>query len=179
MKRILHLACAVAAILPLAGCNRKPVLAAAPPPPPTPTVSVPPPTHPTEPLPEQPVIAMTPIPLPTEPIRRIPPRRRPQQLPPQTSQTAAVTAPVTNLGELTTGGESNNDTLRRQTEDLLRTQNRRLSGLSATVLALHSQQIEQVRLFLRQATEAWNRQDIEAARTLGSKAKVLLDEILE
>ena len=42
---------------------------------------------------------------------------------------------------------------------------------------MHAREIDQARLFLKQATEAWNKQDIEGARTLATKAKLLLDEI--
>jgi hypothetical protein len=83
-----------------------------------------------------------------------------------------------DLGNLTTGGETTNSVLLQQTEDLLKTQTRRLNGISTATIALHSEQIEQARLFLKQATEAWTKQDIEGARTLGTKAKVILDEVM-
>lgn len=86
-------------------------------------------------------------------------------------------AAVADLGQLTTGGESNNEQMRRQTDDLLKSQNRRLSTLSPALVARHSKQVEQARLYLKQAGDAWNKQDIEGARTLGTKAKILLDEI--
>lgn len=166
------------AMLCLTGCARKVVLAAAAPPPPTPTVSVPPPTHPSDPIVEAPVIASDSIAVPVEPVKKpTPPRPRTRTIAP--AQTAAVSAPpITELGELTTGGESNNDALRRETDSLLKSQNRRLSGLTRAIIALHSHQVEQARLFLRQAGEAWNKQDVEGARTLATKAKVLLDEVL-
>lgn len=129
------------------------------------------------------MIASAPVPVPVEPVKKpaVPrPRNRQSAVAPAPAVTAAVTAPpVTELGELTTGGESDNNSLKRQTDDLLRSQNRRLSGLAPSVIALHTQQVEQARLFLRQAGDAWIKQDIEGARTLGTKAKVLLDEILQ
>ena len=177
MKTFPSVVCLAATLL-LTGCAKKVVLAAAAPPPPTPTVSVPPPTHPTEPEPEAPVIASESVPVPVEPVKK-PPPLRPRTRTVTPAQTASVSAPpVTELGELTTGGESNNDAFRRQTDGLLKSQNRRLSGLSPRAVALHTQQVEQARLFLKQAGEAWNKQDIEGARTLATKAKVLLDEIL-
>lgn len=178
MNRALRISTSLILALPLAGCNKRVVVATAPPPPPTPVVSVPPPTHPTEPLPEIPVIASPEVPIPTEPTVRPPVRRRP----PTTNQpveTASAAPPgIADLGELTTGGESNNEQFRRQTEDLLRTQNRRLGSLSSAAIAMHSKQVEQARLFLKQAADAWKKQDMEGARTLGTKAKVILDEIL-
>lgn len=89
----------------------------------------------------------------------------------------APPAAIADLGELTTGGESNNEQMRRQTDDLLKSQNRRLSTLSPSIASSHSKQVEQARLYLKQAGDAWNKQDIEGARTLGTKAKVILDEI--
>lgn len=178
MNRILRIACAGTMALALAGCAKKPIVAAAPPPPPpTAVVSVPPPTHPTEPLPTQPLIASPSLNIPAEtPVR--PPRPRLRPAPNQPAE-AMVTPPaaVADLGQLTTGGESNNEQMRRQTDDLLKTQNRRLSTLPPAIVVMHSKQVEQARLYLKQAGDAWNKQDIEGARTLGIKAKVILDEI--
>ena len=177
MMRSLRIAYAFSMVLVLAGCAKKPIVAAPPPPPPTATVSVPPPSHPTEPLPTEPLIASPSLPIPAEtPVK--PPRPRLRPTPNQPTE-AMVTPPaaVADLGQLTTGGESNNEQMRRQTDDLLKTQNRRLSSLSGAVAAMHSKQVEQARLYLKQAGDAWNKQDIEGARTLGTKAKVILDEI--
>ncbi|HEY9138146.1 MAG TPA: hypothetical protein VIM67_07715 [Terriglobus sp.] len=178
MSRSLRIAFACAMALALAGCAKKPIVAAAPPPPPpTATVSVPPPTHPTEPLPKEPLIASPSLNIPAEtPVK---PPARPRLRPTPNPTEAMVTPPagIVDLGQLTTGGESNNEQMRRQTDDLLKTQNRRLSSLPASITAMHSKQVEQARLYLKQAGDAWNKQDIEGARTLGTKAKVILDEI--
>jgi hypothetical protein len=170
---------AILLMLPLAGCRTKVVKAAvAPAPPPIDTVSVPPPSHPTEPLPPEPVVEVTLTPAPVIPPPRIPPpRRRPTPPPPQ--QTAAAAPPPIDLGQLTAGNEAGNTTFRQQTEDLMKAQNRRLITIPSAVSVLHAQQVEQARLFLRQADEAWKKLDIEGAHTLATKAKVLLDEIAE
>ena len=176
----LRIILSLGAAMSLAGCHRNPkvVSAATPPPPPVEMVSVPPPSHPTEPIPEEPVIASPELPLTVPPVRRPqPPRRRPAPAPP--TQTAVVAPPPMDLGNLTTGGESTNTSLLNETDDLLRTQRRRLAAISAATIALHTQQVEQARLFLKQATDAWTKQDIEGARTLATKAKVVLDEVLE
>ncbi|WP_047488193.1 hypothetical protein [Terriglobus sp. TAA 43] len=179
MNRALCASVSLILALPLAGCNKR-VTAVAPPPPPTPTavVSVPPPTHPTEPLPEIPVITSEEVPIPTEPVVRPPVRRRIPTTNQPVETASAAPSGIADLGELTTGGESNNEQFRHQTEDLLRTQNRRLTSMSTAIIAMHSQQVEQARLYLRQAADAWKKQDMEGARTLGTKAKVILDEIL-
>ncbi len=166
-------------LLPLAGCHRRVKVAVLPPPPPVPVemITVPPISHPLEPEPE---IPLAEVPAITPQLPRVPrPRYRP---PPATpAQTAAIAppppAPPVDLGQLTTGGESDNSALRQQTEDLIRGQERRLAIMPAATAALHSQQVEQARLFLRQAEEAWKKLDLEGARTLATKAKLLLDEI--
>ena len=84
-----------------------------------------------------------------------------------------------DLGNLTTGNESTDHSGRQQTDTLLQSQHKRLAGISAATAALHAQQMEQARLFLRQADEAWQKQDVEGARTLATKAKLLLDEITQ
>jgi hypothetical protein len=178
MNRTLRISASLMLALPLAGCHKHVIVAAAPPlPPTTPIVSVPPPTHPTEPLPEIPLIASPEVPIPTEPPPRLPVRRRTLTANQPVETASAAPSGITDLGQLTTGGESNNEQFRRQTEDLLRTQNRRLAAVSTAVAAMHSQQVEQARLYLKQAADAWQKQDMEGARTLGTKAKVILDEI--
>lgn len=179
MNRTLRISASLILALPLAGCNKRVVVAAAPPlPPPTSVVSVPPPTHPTEPMPEIPVIASPAVPIPTEPTVRPPVRRRPPTTNQPVETASAAPSGIADLGELTTGGESNNEQFRSQTQDLLRAQNRRLASMSSAVVAMHAQQVEQARLYLKQAADAWKKQDMEGARTLGTKAKVILDEIL-
>jgi hypothetical protein len=98
---------------------------------------------------------------------------------------AAVPAPVAAapppiaLGELTTGGETNSSSFRQGTEDLLKAQGQRLLAIPPARVASNSRIIEQARLFLRQANDAWGKQDVEGAHTLAVKARVLLDEMAE
>lgn len=157
------------------GCQHK-VLVAAVPPPPVPMISVPPPSHSAEP---EPLIDLEEVPALTVQLPRQPlPRFRP--LPTTQRQLARLLPPLPPpiaLGELTTGGEAGNDSLRQQTELLLRSQNQRLSALPNASVALHSRQVDDARLFLRQADEAWRKLDLEGARTLATKARLLLDEI--
>ncbi len=156
----------------LAGCHRRVRVAAVPKLPPVVMVNVPALDHPSEPelaepLEEAPALTVL---LPRHAV----PRYRPLPVQQVTLAPAAPLPPL-DLGQLTTGDAA---PLRQQTEDLLRTQERRLSVISPAVAALHSQQLEQARLFLRQAEEAWKKMDVEGARTLATKAKVLLDEVL-
>ena len=159
----------------LAGCHRKAAVVAPPPAPPLAMVSVPPPTHQTE------ALALIPLEVVPNPDLLLPRKltRRFRPLAATKSQLAALTpppAPVA-LGRLTTGGEAGNGTLRQQTEDLLRGQMRRVAGLSTDTIAGYGEQVQQAKLFLRQAEEAWRNSDVEGARTLATKAKLLLDEL--
>lgn len=140
------------------------------------SISVPPPTHQFEPMP---TIASENLPALTLQIPYLPlPRFRPR---PTTARQLALLLPPAPrplaLGELSTGGELTDKPLRQQTESLLHSQQMRLQALSRPSAALHSQQVEQARLFLRQALEAWREHDIEAAHVLATKAKLLMDEI--
>ena len=162
---------ALCAALILAGCHKKILVVAAPALPPPVMISVPPPTHVSEPEAEMPLEeapALTEL-LPRQRVFRYRPS------PVQQVTLAPAPPPPLELGQLTTGDTA---PLRQQTEDLLRSQQRRLSAISTAVAALHSQQIEEARLFLKQADDAWQKSDVDGARTLATKAKVLLDEIL-
>ena len=193
MKRAFLLLCSLT--LPLAGCHRhsKQVLALPPAPPETAPVmvSVPPPSHPTEPLPAtpRPVMAVAP---PKEKPARKPSRTRrtpsaatapaatantaPAATPPV--QTATASTPAISLGQLSAGGETTG-TLRQQTINLIHSQTQRVNGLQASFINDHRTDVEQTRQYIRQAQEAWNTSDVEAAHTLATKAKVLLDDLLK
>ncbi len=170
---------ALAAIASLSGCHKHAKIVALPPPPPAPAmVSVPPPTHPSEPVPKVPLAKVEPV-TPELPRRKHPRFKPVPAPPPAPPPTVAVAQPEPiGLGQLTAGGEADNSATRPQTEDLLRAQQKRLDNISSAVVALHTQQIEQARVYLRQADEAWKKLDIEGTRTLATKAKVLLDEVL-
>ncbi len=171
MSRMPHLRAAVlCTVVILSGCHKKVRVAIVPPPPPPVMIGVPPLTHPMEPeiemsledsaastdlLPRQPVLRYRPSPLQQITIAKLPP-------------------PPLELGRLTTGEAA---PLRQQTADLLRTQRQRLDNVAPAVAALHTHQMQQARTFLRQADEAWKKLDVEGARTLATKAKVLLDEL--
>ncbi len=164
------------AVACLSGCHKHVKIAALPPPPAPPEmISVPPPTHRSDPTPSVPLAKVEPI-TPRLP-RRSRPKYKPAPAPPPPTVAMAQPEPIA-LGQLTTGGETDNGTLRQQTEDLLRAQQKRLNAIPAAVVALHTQQIEQARVFLREADEAWKKLDIEGTHTLATKAKVLLDEFL-
>ncbi len=193
MKRSMLLLCC---LLLLSGCHRhaKQVFALPPAPPEIAPVmvSVPPPTHPTEPLPAPIKPVVTVAPPPEKPakkpsrIRRVPPATTAIQPPasglPAPAQTASAAtppaAPPISLGQLSAGGETAGN-LRQQTIDLIHSQTQRVSGLQNAFVNEHKDDVEQTRLYIRQAQESWNTSDVEAAHTLATKAKVLLDDLLK
>ena len=161
----------------LSGCHRRPIVAVVPIPPPVPVemVSVPTINHPSEPLPKLDLEAPSALTLELPRYRL--PRYRPGPIAP--GALAALIPPEApmDLGQLTTGGESGNSTLRQETQELLQVQQKRLTTIPHTLIATHSAQVQQARFFLRAAADAWKKLDVEGARTLAVKAKVLLDEI--
>lgn len=165
----------ILAVLALTGCRhqaRVAVLASAP----ILMISVPPPTHQSEPSPPLEAELLLPLGVlvPRQPLPRFRPR-------PTTAHQLAfllpASPPTVFLGELSTGGESADIELRQQTEALLRGQQERLGNLPRAVVALHPQQIAQTRLFLKEALEAWRSRDLEGAHVLALKTKLLLDEL--
>ena len=137
-------------------------------------ISVPPAWHPSEPLPLLEAEILPPLGLlvPRQPLPRFRPR-------PTTARQLASVLPATPsvvLGELSTGGESTDLDFRKETETLLRVQQQRLQKLPYALASQHPQQVEQARLFLKEALEVWGGRDIEAAHVLALKTKLLLDE---
>lgn len=169
-----------AGLFALAGCrHRAPKALVLPPAPPeiAPVmVSVPPPTHPTEPLPVTQPVASAPPPVIVPPKR---PRRKkyaPVPPPAAPTQVAVATPPAIALGQLSAGGDTGGS-LRTETEAMLAAQKQRLDRLPAAVVATHAADVEQARRFLKAAEDAWKSSDIEGAHTLTGKAKVLLDDL--
>lgn len=82
-----------------------------------------------------------------------------------------------SIGQLTTSSEVSSQT-RQQTEDLIAKVQQRLKSLSADTQQQHHDQVDRVRLFTKQAQDAWKSGDVEGANTLATKASVLIDDIL-
>jgi len=166
----------------LAGCRHKTRQAAVVPPPPPEIkpvlVSVPPPTHPSEPVPTQAATVPDLPPVeeaPKKPVRA--PRRAtpPAPAPAPPVQTAAAEPPI-ELGSLSAGGESSSS-LKQETYNLIHVLDTRLNALPASIVSTHPGEIERAKRFLKQAEESWNSADMEGAHTLAVKAKVLLDDL--
>ena len=125
-------------------------------------VSVPPPTHPSEPLPvpDKPVVVeVAPTPTPPKKIRKKRPVPVAQASAPAPAQVAAA-EPAISLGQLSAGGDSGT-ALRSETEQMMATQKQRLERLPSPVVTAHATEADQVRRFLKGSETAWQAGDVE------------------
>lgn len=134
------------------------------------------------PKPEQP-----PVPVASAASRPMPRKKRskpavaaappPAPVEPPTQTVTAEGSPVaTAIGELTPGGEQNSKTL-QEASDLIASNEKRLGALSETKAKTQRSLISKVRNFQREAQQAMQSGDLEGAKTLATKAKLLLDDI--
>ena len=169
------------ALILLDGCRHKQLAPQLPPVVLTPDVPPPPPTSPPmkSPVPES---VDTP---PSVTVTQVKPKRTPKKAPkpvavepPQPVETASAGAPTpaSTVGELSTGGEANPQK-QQDAAELIVSSERRLDLLSKSTAGQQETQIRQVRNFLRQAKEALSTGDAEGAKTLATKAKVLMDDL--
>lgn len=167
--------------LALSGCHKKPVV------PPLPSIT-------------QPVDLATAPPLNTE-ISKVPPQSQPAPVaaaaekpkrerrrstprnstPPPTEVAAAEPPPApapeeTAIGNLSTGGDASPRT-QQEAADLIASIEKRLNALSAQKLEEDKTQISKIKNFQRQAQDALTSGDAEGAKTLATKAKLLLDDL--
>lgn len=134
------------------------------------------------PMVEAPQIKLPPVPVATnakpkrqrkKPAPKVVPVPEPVQL------AGAVTPPTpeeTAIGALTAGGETNPQT-KQDATDLIASSEKRLSGLSAQKAEEEKAQVSKVKNFLKDAQEALKTGDAEGAKTLATKAKLLLDDL--
>lgn len=117
------------------------------------------------------------------------PVKRPHRSSPKVTAQAAAPPPVeiaptappaagppSVLGSLTTGGEVT-PRAQQETADLIATSERRLQAVAGTKARDQQTQLKEVRHFLDQAKEVMASGDEEGARTLATKAKLLLDDL--
>jgi ribosomal protein S20 len=95
-------------------------------------------------------------------------------------QVAAATPPAsaeeTAIGALTAGGEANPQT-KQEAADLIASSEKRLNALPAKKAEDEKAQVSKVKNFLKDAQEALKSGDAEGAKTLATKAKLLLDDL--
>jgi len=131
------------------------------------------------PMVEAPQIKLPPVPYAAnaKPKRE---RRKtaPKVVPPEPVQVAS-TAPSpeeTAIGALTAGGEANPQT-KQEAADLIASIEKRLNALSPQKADEEKAQVSKVRNFWKDAQEALKSGDAEGAKTLATKAKLLLDDL--
>jgi len=162
----------------MAGCRHKPQLA------PLPPVMAP---VALEDIPEPdnlPMVEVSPEKLPTVPVSTEagkPKKRRkaPKVVaPPEPAETQAAAAPSPDaaVGALTAGGETNPQT-KQEAEELIASIDKRLNALPAQKVEEQKAQVSQVRNFWKDAQDALKSGDAEGAKTLATKAKLLLDDL--
>ncbi|MDQ2833081.1 MAG: hypothetical protein M3Y50_04905 [Acidobacteriota bacterium] len=89
---------------------------------------------------------------------------------------AAPSAEASAIGALTAGGEANPQT-KQEASDLLASIEKRLNALPAQMNDDGRAQVNKVRNFWREAQAALQSGDAEGAKTLATKAKLLLDDL--
>jgi hypothetical protein len=110
------------------------------------------------------------------------PRRERRRIAPKTIPSVPeenAPEPMTDtaaIGELTAGGAANPQA-QQEAADLIGSIEKQLSSLSAQTVRTQRTQISKVRNFSRQAQEALSSGDIEGAKTLATKGKLLLDDL--
>jgi len=85
---------------------------------------------------------------------------------------------VAAIGALTAGGDTN-PRMQQDAMDLIASIEKRLNALPAQKVEEQKTQISKVKNFLRQAQEALSSGDAEGAKTLATKAKLLLDDLVK
>jgi hypothetical protein len=80
------------------------------------------------------------------------------------------------IGALSLGGEANPRS-QQEAAELLSSVERRLSGLAASKAKAEKAQVSRIINFQRQAQAALDSGDAEGAKTLATKAKLLLDDL--
>ena len=114
-------------------------------------------------------------------VTEVKPKRRPKKA---SSKASAVPAPAETapasppqaLGALSAGGESNPKS-QQDANDLIASTERRLTALSKTTATQQEAQTREVQRFLQQARQALSTGDLEGAKTLATKAKLLMDDL--
>src|SRR5258708_6306212 len=162
----------------LGGCRHKPQLAPLPPAmTPVALEEIPEPEN--LPMVEAPQIKLPPVPVATN---AKPKRERKKPAPkvttPEPVQVAAAIPPPeeTAIGALTAGGEASPQT-KQEAADLIASSEKRLNALPAKKAEDEKAQVSKVKNFLKDAQDALKSGDAEGAKTLATKAKLLLDDL--
>jgi hypothetical protein len=166
----------------MAGCRQKPLLAPLPPVmAPVALVDIPEPD-------DLPMVEEPPVKLPTVPVsteagkpkkrKKQPPKvvAPPEQVPEPQVASATAPSPDAAVGALTAGGETNPQT-KQEAEELIASIDKRLNALPAQKVEEQKAQVAKVKNFWKDAQDALKSGDAEGAKTLATKAKLLLDDL--
>jgi ribosomal protein S20 len=132
------------------------------------------------PMVEAPVIRLPPVAYAStaKPKRRKPAPKvvTPLPEPVQVASALPPPEPESAIGALTTGGEATLQT-KQEASELITSSEKRLNALSAQKAEEEKAQVSKVRNFLKDAGDALKSGDAEGAKTLATKAKLLLDDL--
>jgi hypothetical protein len=128
-------------------------------------------------IPQQPIKPAADSTLPAKPVSH---HHRQTAKPAQQTATETPPAPTTDttavnaIGQLSTGGPSD---LLQGVQDSIASTERALNNIGRSLNDQEQKTAAQIREFLKQAREAISNNDVDGAKTLASKAKVLLSEL--
>ncbi|QNI38151.1 hypothetical protein [Edaphobacter albus] len=172
----LGLACVL--VFGVSGCRHKPVV------PPLPPITQPVdlvevPRQEPPPMIQPPHITLPPVPVASGAHPHRERRRRTATANASTPETepSSTSSPETAaIGSLSLGGVANPHA-QQEAADLITSIEKRLNGLSAQKAEGEKQQVSRIRNFEKQAQDALNSGDVEGAKTLATKARLLLDDL--
>jgi hypothetical protein len=138
------------------------------------------------PMVEEPPVKLPTVPVSTEAGKPKKRRKTPKVVAPpepaaETQVPIAVAAaqapsPDAAVGALTAGGETNPQT-KQEAEELIASIDKRLNALPAQKVEEQKAQVGKVKNFWKDAQDALKSGDAEGAKTLATKAKLLLDDL--
>jgi ribosomal protein S20 len=163
----------------LGGCRHKPQVAPLPPVTAQVTLEdIPEPDN--LPIVETPQIKLPPVPIASNAKPKREKKKPAPKVAPEPVQVAIAPPPLppeaTAIGALTAGGEANPQT-KQEASDLLASIEKRLNALSPQKAEEEKVQISKVKNFWKDAQDALKSGDAEGAKTLATKAKLLLDDL--
>ncbi len=134
------------------------------------------------PLPPTSAQTVPPLPPPPPPRKA---RHRVKSAPKPAENTAQAATPpaqveqvgASPIGQLTTGDSAMGERTKHETADLIAETQQGLSGIKRSLSDDEKVTVAQIRTFLGQAEQALANGDTDGAKTLATKAKLLLDEL--
>ena len=133
------------------------------------------------PMVDMPQIGLPPVPVatnanPKRERKKPPVKATPAPEPPTQLASATQSPEETAIGALTAVGEANPQA-KQEAEDLITSSEKRLNALTPQKAEDEKAQVNKVKNFLKDAQEALKSGDAEGAKTLATKAKLLLDDL--